>query len=331
MHLRTALVAIVLAASLAGCLDVRNMAELKAALGFTVEEEALPPLAPTARAMAFPTLAKAGEPVLFTAAGSGDPEGRDVVHLWDFADGTRGQGEEVRHAFREAGAYRVELTVSDPDGLWDVAAVEVRVLPDNVAPEVAIRVLDDRGEPAERTVPDTPLVLRAAVRDPEGADVALAWDFGDGSVATAEQARHAWAAPGRYTVTLTATDAAGLANRTAVAVAVDHVAAHAGVVAASDAQQAFAFPGGAARELVATVAYDAAFGANDLVLRVVDGAGNAIAASALVPEAGAQAVEERVTLDAAALAAGEPGPWSLVVERASGVRVPFTATVEVRW
>src|SRR5262249_23064856 len=45
--------------------------------------------------------------------------------------------------------------------------------------------------------------------DADGDDVALAWDFGDGTTATGAQAQHAFAA-GIYTVTLRATDEAGL-------------------------------------------------------------------------------------------------------------------------
>jgi PKD repeat protein len=63
-------------------------------------------------------------------------------------------------------------------------------------------------------VPAGGLVLfdAAASADPDGAITGFAWDFGDGATATGVQAQHRFARPGSYTVTLAATDEAGVAN-----------------------------------------------------------------------------------------------------------------------
>lgn len=308
------------------------MGELKESLGAVEPEESLPPLPPMAKAMAFPTTVKVGEQVLFTSAGSSDPEGRKLVALWNFNDGTRGTGAEVRHAFAKPGAYRVELTISDPDGLWDAAALDVVVTPTNLPPLAAIQALDARGTDSTRTTPGTPLTFRALASDPEGAPLDLSWDFGDGLVATEAEAKHAWTSPGRWTVTLRATDAGGAVNRSTVTIAVDHVMTKTGAVTPSEASAAFTFPGGPAEALVASVAYDASFGANDVVLSIVDAAGHELGRSTATPTTAAQgAFEEPIALDAAALARAAPGEWSLVVDRVNGVRVPFTATLELRY
>lgn len=336
MHLglgRAALAsALLLLPALAGCVGVRNMGELKETLGAVEPEESLPALPPMAKAMAFPTVVKVGEPVLFTSAGSSDPEGRKLVSLWNFNDGTRGTGGEVRHAFARPGDYRVELTVSDPDGLWDVAALDIKVLPTNLPPLAEIRALDARGTEATRTTPGSPLTFKAVASDPEGAPLDLAWDFGDGDVATEPETKHAWNVPGRWLVTLRATDAGGAVNRSTVEVAVDLAMTKTGTLTPSDAATSFAFPGGPAEALVATVAYDASFGANDVVLRVLDAAGTELARTTATPTAAAQgAFDETLELDAALLSAAAPGEWTLVVERVSGVRVPFTATIDLTY
>jgi DNA-binding beta-propeller fold protein YncE len=75
----------------------------------------LPPNAgPTARFSADP----AGRTVHFDASGSADPDGRVARYDWDFGDGTvrPGGGARPSHVFRQAGSYRVTLTVTDNEG-----------------------------------------------------------------------------------------------------------------------------------------------------------------------------------------------------------------------
>ena len=48
--------------------------------------------------------------------------------------------------------------------------------------------------------------------DAEGNIASRSWDFGDGSTSTAANPTHRYAAPGRYSVTETVTDAGGLSS-----------------------------------------------------------------------------------------------------------------------
>lgn len=72
------------------------------------------------------------------------------------------------------------------------------------------------------TVPGKPERFLARAGDAWTGE-SVRWDFGDGATAAGEEAEHAYAAPGRYTVTVTASDAAG--NQTAASRVVEVVTA----------------------------------------------------------------------------------------------------------
>ncbi len=65
--------------------------------------------------------------VTFDARDSIDPDGNIVSYTWDFGDGEGGEGAVVEHRFREEGLYEVTLTVTDDQGLVDIAKTELRV------------------------------------------------------------------------------------------------------------------------------------------------------------------------------------------------------------
>ncbi|MDD5610065.1 MAG: PKD domain-containing protein [Candidatus Omnitrophica bacterium] len=54
-----------------------------------------------------------GEPVLFDASRSSDPDGDVLTYAWDFGDGTSFEGKEATHTYAKAGEYKVVLKVSD--------------------------------------------------------------------------------------------------------------------------------------------------------------------------------------------------------------------------
>lgn len=60
----------------------------------------------------------AGQPTLFDATSSTDPDGQIARYDWDFGDGTvvRDAGPSPDHSYRHPGAYRVTLTVTDNEG-----------------------------------------------------------------------------------------------------------------------------------------------------------------------------------------------------------------------
>ncbi len=62
-----------------------------------------------------------GESVLFDGSASIDMDGQLIDFIWDFGDGSTGQGIRVSHVYEEIGLYDVLLTVVDNAG--DIATV----------------------------------------------------------------------------------------------------------------------------------------------------------------------------------------------------------------
>jgi YVTN family beta-propeller protein len=98
-----------------------------------------------ADAQNFPPIAKAttteeallGQPILFSSAESLDPdEGpQPLSFVWDFGDGAASANANPMHAYTNAGAYRVSLTVSDgADAAIDTVVVHVLAPPTATPP-----------------------------------------------------------------------------------------------------------------------------------------------------------------------------------------------------
>ncbi|MEZ5936397.1 MAG: PKD domain-containing protein [Alphaproteobacteria bacterium] len=133
---------------------------------------------------------------------------------WDFGDGTSGEGALVEHVFEKPGSYVVILTREASDaGAACTTATARHVITVNAGP-LAVAGADRRAAPGEELLFDA-----SASSDPDGAIERFFWDFGDGATGSGVQARHRFAAPGSYPVTLTVDDGAGLANSRATTLA----------------------------------------------------------------------------------------------------------------
>ncbi len=66
------------------------------------------------------------ETVKFSALKSRD-DGHITTYLWDFGDGTKSAGSEVKHRFTRVGVFTVSLTVYDNEGANSTATKEIRV------------------------------------------------------------------------------------------------------------------------------------------------------------------------------------------------------------
>ncbi len=80
----------------------------------------------------YPYMTPTGDPVTFDASDSYDPDGEIVSYLWDFGDGTTGNGETTEHIYTSAGGsgtqYPVTLTVIDDDGVRSSTTKYVHVI-----------------------------------------------------------------------------------------------------------------------------------------------------------------------------------------------------------
>jgi probable HAF family extracellular repeat protein len=77
-----------------------------------------------------PTAGMKKKPLVFSAAGSTDPDGDALTFSWSFGDGTpAAAGASVTHEYDDWGSYTVTLTARDAYGLSSSVAYEVTVAP----------------------------------------------------------------------------------------------------------------------------------------------------------------------------------------------------------
>ncbi|USZ68512.1 PKD domain-containing protein [Halorussus salilacus] len=149
--------------------------------------------------------------VTFDAGGSTD--NREISsYEWEFDDGETAEGERVTHAYDESGTYDATVTVTDGNDNTDTANVTVEVFearPPNVSASVPETLRFGEEMEVEGSADDN------------GAVAGYEWEFGDGTTAEGEAATHTYEEAGNYTVTLTATDRGGHANRTTETVTVE--------------------------------------------------------------------------------------------------------------
>ncbi len=158
-----------------------------------------------------------GGSLVFSSAGSSDPDGDTLTYSWNFGDGTTGSGAAPSYTYTAAGDYIVSLLVTDGRGGSATASAEAHVTPPAAAnrPPVANAGGPYSGAPGAEIA-----FSGAGSSDPDQDALAYAWNFGDNSQPGSGPApTHAYTNSGAYTVTLTVTDARG-ATSTAMASAV---------------------------------------------------------------------------------------------------------------
>jgi len=76
-----------------------------------------------------PTEPVVNEIVIFNSSSSSDPDGAIVSYKWDFGDGniTTTYNPIINHAYKTAGTYNVNLTVTDDDELTDTLTKSVTI------------------------------------------------------------------------------------------------------------------------------------------------------------------------------------------------------------
>lgn len=145
-----------------------------------------------------------GQPILFDASDSVDPDGGLLLYSWDFGDGEGSDLVNPTKTYEQPGAYPVTLTVRNGTGTeWGTDVSRIAAI-------VREGPISDAGE-------DMKVCTNQAVRfdgsgstDADGAVNAFAWTFGDGGTASGERPEYRFKKPGNYVVNLTITgDALG--------------------------------------------------------------------------------------------------------------------------
>jgi PKD repeat protein len=153
-------------------------------------------LAPTADFVATPTSGTAPLTVDFSDLSSGPPES----WLWDFGDGATSTEQHPSHVYAESGVYSVTLSVANAQGSDFLTRPGYVVVDAPLAPFADLDGSPTTG-PAALSVAFTDFSL--------GPPTSWLWQFGDGATSTDQHPVHVYTTPGLYSVTLTATNAAG--------------------------------------------------------------------------------------------------------------------------
>jgi parallel beta-helix repeat protein len=157
------------------------------------------------------------EPLAVTcdAGGSTDPDGDALTYAFGFGDGA-GAGPQsspvATHMFAD-GSWTVRLIVRDDHGNADSTSAAVEVMPANLPPQGRI----DTPVTDVTVLAGQSVVLAATGSDPDShVPLAFVWNLGGGApnASVEDPGATTFATPGRYVVTLTVTDARGLADPT---------------------------------------------------------------------------------------------------------------------
>ena len=185
-----------------------------ASVTITVRPAPQPPVAVVAQTT--PTSGDAPLAVLFSSAGSSDPEGGALSYLWNFGDNTSSTAPNPSRSYSIPGNYTATLRVTDPTGLSHSASVAITVL---TPPQPPVAVVAQT-TPTSGDAPLAVLFSSAGSSDPEGGALSYLWNFGDNTSSTAPNPSRSYSIPGNYTATLRVTDPTGLSHSASVAITV---------------------------------------------------------------------------------------------------------------
>jgi chitodextrinase len=139
-----------------------------------------------------------GTSFTFSAQATGGP-GTFASYEWSFGDGTNGSGQEVMHAYADAGQFPVVVVVTDANG--GVASDSLTLL---------VSFIELTGSASTRRAPPGTIVFFNASADGgAGAPFSYAWDFGDGSNGSGASISHVYLTSGNFTPSVQVTDGLG--------------------------------------------------------------------------------------------------------------------------
>lgn len=134
--------------------------------------------------------------VAFDASQSRDNNNDQLTYLWDFGDGSKGQGIQASHRYAQLGNYDAKLIVKDNTSLGCGTGVDFVTVRIAEAPraEAGDDLMICSGEPVA-------FDGSKSYSNKKGI-LTYQWFFGDGVTATGLKASHAYDRPGKYQATL---------------------------------------------------------------------------------------------------------------------------------
>jgi PKD repeat protein len=158
--------------------------------------------APVADFSASPTTGDAPLNVSFADSSTGNP----TSWSWDFGDGSSSTAQNPSHTYTTPGTYTVKLTASNGSGSDTKTGSDYITVTAPPNPPTA----DFGASPTSGEAP-----LNVSFTDSStGNPTSWSWDFGDGTSSTGQNPTHTYTAAGTYTVSLTASNAAGPDTKT---------------------------------------------------------------------------------------------------------------------
>jgi PKD domain len=151
----------------------------------------------------------AGTEMKFDATGS--PAGAGFQYSWQFNDSghapnrpTETSSLTISHKFPASGKFVVALTPFNGSRKSAGTATARTIVVGDEGPSAAFSVATASPQTGKAVEFDG-----SAAADPDGPIASYSWNFGDGSAAGGEKPSHTYASRGKFTVTLTITDASG--------------------------------------------------------------------------------------------------------------------------
>ncbi len=141
--------------------------------------------------------------VRLNGARSRSATGEKLNYLWDFGDGTTGQGASVEHVYAKPGEYTATLTVDDGTGSKCSSGSDKVKVKLNRGP------IANAGEDKEICLGEDVVLDGSLSQGSDAGRLSYRWDFGDGTTGEGVQVRHTYEKSGRYRAVLTVDDGKG--------------------------------------------------------------------------------------------------------------------------
>lgn len=143
--------------------------------------------------------------VLFTDSRT---EGVPTSWLWDFSDGVNSKNAiNATHTFTKPGVYNVTLTVANEAGSSTVTKPNYITVTSSQAPVADF--FSPQVDKARGNLDSVKNEALSFIDNSIGSPTSWLWDFGDGTISTAQNPTHAYTTEGGYTVTLAVKNAIG--------------------------------------------------------------------------------------------------------------------------